>query len=368
MKIIKSAFEEIVRGTFQIAVARLLRVGFAAVMALAFLLIAPLPSSAYTLDTAASPSAINGLWWNPNESGWGTNFIQQYDVIFVTIYTYDAAGNPIWYVASDCAVSGDGCQGDLYAVTGGSSLTEPWNGDNKVVTAVGSITLAFTDVNTGSMNYTINGVNGSKAITRQVWRTSPATTQFPISSALSAIYQASYNVTLSAQCCANTYTIQYSQTPGAASTFQGQPASTVFQTATFSVNPPVGTGSTSSGLFYFNASPFENLGYIATNGRYTVYANQQALPIYATVGQGGPLDTSTTYTDSSKSVVYAVDTETWSLSSDTSTTAWACINDTDSVVGSALYVYTTCYKIDTTGNVLAVTIAMTINGTTLTFQ
>lgn len=367
MKNIKSTFERLVRGTFQIAVARLLHVSFATVMALAFLLVAPMSSSAYTLDTAASPSPINGLWWNPNESGWGANFIQQYDVIFVTIFTYDAAENPIWYVASDCAVSGDGCQGSLYEVTGGSSLTVPWDGTNKVVTPVGTITLAFTDVNDGTMNFTINGVNASKVITRQVWRTSPATTQFPISSALSPIYQSSYNVTLSAQYGTNTFTIQMSQTPGAASIFEGQPASTVFLTGTVSVNGVV--AGTINGKEYYNTSPFEQLGYVdPSNEQYQVYANQQTLPAYATVGQSGPLDTSTTYTDSSKSVVYAADTETWSLSSDTPTTAWACINDTQTVVGSALTVITTCYKIDTTGNVLAMTITMTINGTTLTFQ
>ncbi len=366
MKNIKSTFEKMVRGTLQTAVARLLRVSFAAVTALAFLLVAPMSSSAYTLDTSASPSAINGLWWNPNESGWGANFIQQYDVIFVTIFTYDAPGNPIWYVASDCAVSGDGCQGSLYEVTGGSSLTVPWNGSNLAVTPVGTVSLAFTDVNDGTMNFTINGVNSSKAITRQVWRTSPAATQFPIASALSAIYQASYNVTLSAQYGVDTFTIQYSQTPGAASTFEGQPASTAFQTVTVSLNGVV--ASRTSGVTYFNASPFENLGAIDANGQYAVDANQQALPTYATVGQSGPLDTYTTYTDSSKSVVYAADTETWSLSSDTSTTAWLCDNDTHTVIGSALTVVTTCYEIDTTGNVLAVTIAMTINGTTLTFQ
>lgn len=172
MKNIMSTFEKKVYGAFQIAIARKLRVCFGAVIALAFLLVSP-ASSAYTLDTSASPSPISGLWWNQNESGWGVNLIQQYDVIFVTMFTYDGAGNPTWYVASDCAVTGGGCQGYLYEVTGGSMPTEAWNGSNKVVTPVGTISLAFADKDNGTMNYTINSAPGSKAITRQVWRTAP---------------------------------------------------------------------------------------------------------------------------------------------------------------------------------------------------
>lgn len=144
-------------------------------MALAFLFVSPI-AAAYTVNTTTSPSPITGLWWNQNESGWGATLTQQYDVIFVTMFTYDAAGNPTWYVASNCAVVGDGCQGDLYEVIGGSMPTVTWNGNNKLVTTVGTISLTFTDDNNGTMNFTIDGVHGAKAITRQVWRTAPPAT------------------------------------------------------------------------------------------------------------------------------------------------------------------------------------------------
>lgn len=167
-----SKFEQKIHGAFQIVIARKLRACFCAVVALVFSVVSPVAVSAdYTVNTTASPSALTGLWGNQSESGWGATLTQQYDVIFVAMYTYDGAGNPVWYVASNCAVSGAGCQGDLYKVTGGSMPTVTWNGNNKVVTAVGTITLVFTDNDTGTMNYTINGAPGSKAITRQVWRT-----------------------------------------------------------------------------------------------------------------------------------------------------------------------------------------------------
>lgn len=181
MKNIESIFKKTPYITFKIAIESKLRACIGAAMALACLLVSPMASSTgYTVDTAASPSPITGLWWNQNESGWGVTLTQQYDVIFVTMYTYDGAGNPTWYVASNCAVSGGGCQGDLYKVTGGSMPTVTWNGNNKAVATVGTITLAFTDTNTGTMNYVINGVTGSKTITRQVWRTAPPVVTQPV--------------------------------------------------------------------------------------------------------------------------------------------------------------------------------------------
>ena len=173
-KNISPILEKMVSGACQMTIARKLRAGFSAAMALAFLLMSPAASAAaFTVDTSAAPSPITGLWSNQNESGWGVALTQQYDVIFVTMYAYDSAGNPVWYVASNCAVSASGCTGDFYKVTGGSLPTATWNGANIAATAVGTLTLAFTDNNTGTMNYTINGVAGTKAITRQIWRTAP---------------------------------------------------------------------------------------------------------------------------------------------------------------------------------------------------
>lgn len=117
-----------------------------------------------TIDTVASP--YNGLWWNENESGWGVTLTQHVSIIFATLFTYDTNGNPIWYVASNCAVTANGCTGDLYQVTGGSAPTTAWN-PNLGVTAVGTVDFVFDTISTGNMGYTINGVSGIKAITKQ---------------------------------------------------------------------------------------------------------------------------------------------------------------------------------------------------------
>lgn len=121
--------------------------------------------------TGAAQPAIDysALWWNENESGWGVALTQQYGVIFATMYSYNASGKPFWYVASNCVMSGNGCSGELYQVTGGSAPTVTWNGANKVVTQVGTVSFVFNDSSLGTMTYTINGVSGSKAISRQLF-------------------------------------------------------------------------------------------------------------------------------------------------------------------------------------------------------
>ena len=112
------------------------------------------------------------LWWNANEPGWGVSLTQDHGQLFAAWYVYDASGKAVWYVASDCQLSangssGNGCSGDLYQVSGGSPLTASWNGANKVTTRVGSVTFAFSDANNGTLSYTLNGVAGSRSITRQ---------------------------------------------------------------------------------------------------------------------------------------------------------------------------------------------------------
>jgi cyclophilin family peptidyl-prolyl cis-trans isomerase len=138
----------------------------------------------FTIDSVAGTKAITrqvfetgtvapkvddtDLWWNKDESGWGVSLTQQFGIVFAAWYTYDAAGNPVWYVATNCPVSGAGCTGTLYRVTGGTPLTAAW----KPITppaAVGEVTFAFTDIANGTMTYTINGVAASRAITRQVY-------------------------------------------------------------------------------------------------------------------------------------------------------------------------------------------------------
>jgi hypothetical protein len=119
---------------------------------------------AFSIDTSAS-SPLTGLWWNANESGWGATITQQSERVFVAMYVYDAAGNPIWYSVS-CTVSGASCAGDLLKVKGGTAPTAPWNGSALSTTKVGTVTLQFVSNDAGLINYTLDGLSSARQITR----------------------------------------------------------------------------------------------------------------------------------------------------------------------------------------------------------
>ena len=129
----------------------------AAALALGF----SLPASAVTNGTD-----FTDLWWNSAEPGWGLNVIHQNGVIFATLFIYDQAGVPHFYSASETRGSGNAFSGPLYETHGTYFAVNPYNAGQYGATAVGSISLAFSTANSGSLNYSVNGVNVSKAITR----------------------------------------------------------------------------------------------------------------------------------------------------------------------------------------------------------
>ena len=109
------------------------------------------------------------LWWNPREPGWGVAITQQRATMFLAWFVYNNSQQPMWYVAT-CNVSaaGNTCSGPLYRTTGppaGSSF------DSSRVRAfeAGTITVTFTGPDDGTLTYTVDGVTGTKAITRQVF-------------------------------------------------------------------------------------------------------------------------------------------------------------------------------------------------------
>ncbi len=129
----------------------------------------------------AAASSYQGLWLKKDESGWGISLTQHDAKIFAAIYTYDAAGQPTWYVMSDCPIQTETpsrCTGKIYKVSGGSSPGVPWNGTNKAVSEEGTGTLIFDDASHGTFKYTLNTdpVEHSKIIEKLAF--SNGTTKF----------------------------------------------------------------------------------------------------------------------------------------------------------------------------------------------
>src|SRR5690242_9632895 len=66
-----------------------------------------LASSLISLSLLATPACATSystdqsdLWYIPTESGWGIQFVQRGNIIFFTMFVYDATGKPIWYVGT----------------------------------------------------------------------------------------------------------------------------------------------------------------------------------------------------------------------------------------------------------------------------
>ena len=83
-----------------------------------------LPASATNFSTD-----YTDLWFNPSESGWGVNVIQQGNTLFATLFVYGTDQSPRWYVASGLVASSSTVfSGQLFQTTGpyfGAAWTAP---------------------------------------------------------------------------------------------------------------------------------------------------------------------------------------------------------------------------------------------------
>lgn len=139
---------------------------------------------------AAGPPNYEGLWWNApagSESGWGINFAHQGDTIFATWFTYDLNGKGLWLVMTASLTATGVYTGTLFQTTGPPFNSVPFNPAQVIGITVGTGTLTFTDLNTGTFAYTVNGVTQTKSITRQIFDQLPTCT-FGILSDLTLAY------------------------------------------------------------------------------------------------------------------------------------------------------------------------------------
>jgi hypothetical protein len=117
-----------------------------------------------------TPTASYGdLWWGGTaQNGWGVAINQQYRTIFAVWYTYDAAGKTVWYVIPGGAwTAANVFSGTAYRTTAAAWAGAAFNPASVNAQPVGTVTFTFTDIANGVMTYTVDGVSGSKPITRQ---------------------------------------------------------------------------------------------------------------------------------------------------------------------------------------------------------
>lgn len=130
------------------------------------------PTCMFTKGSRKSATNYQDLWWNPLESGWGINFNHQGDVIFATWFTYRTDGKGQWLASTTNRQPTGEYNGRIYRTTG-----TPFNLINGTpalvggVSDVGEMTIAFTDGESATMRYTLDGITQSKSIVRQVFGT-----------------------------------------------------------------------------------------------------------------------------------------------------------------------------------------------------
>lgn len=136
-----------------------------------------LPVCTFSGGDRAFASNYQDLWWNPNESGWGINFTHQGDIIFATLFTYEAgAGNAnkgLWLVATmPKLATGESFQGPLLKTTGPAfdSTANPFVIGN---IQVGTMKVTFTNGNAAQLVYDVNGQSVTKTIEREVFDALP---------------------------------------------------------------------------------------------------------------------------------------------------------------------------------------------------
>ncbi|MEP7069864.1 MAG: choice-of-anchor U domain-containing protein [Usitatibacter sp.] len=109
------------------------------------------------------------MWWSgPAENGWGMSVVQHGEALFSVIYAYDALGNPAWYVMPTGSWNADVTvfSGALFTPRGSPFVN--YDASRFVPGApVGRASIAFNSSGSATLDYTINGVSGHKAITRQ---------------------------------------------------------------------------------------------------------------------------------------------------------------------------------------------------------
>ena len=193
--------------------------------------------------------------------------------------------------------------------------------------------------------------------------------------AMSAYYQGTHSVTLSASYGGSTYTAHDTLTPNAQTAFifgfGPYPNSTEVLTILKDGNP---FSSATTTQFYYVTPVFSFAGALGNVPGSYVYPNQsQGIHTTINVGDSGPLFTGTLYHDQTTMTADATETISYSVLPDSPTALDFCtiavITPTapnpDMLTNTS---QTNCYRIDATGNVTFFKATVVIGGLTLTFQ
>jgi hypothetical protein len=120
-----------------------------------------------TLSFAQSATTMkSATWWNPAESGWGLFTVDQGNYLATGWFTYDADGEPTWFLMPGVTVQSDGSyRGEVHRFTG-VPLAQIAGQAADPSTMIGTGTLRFESDKAMQFSYTVNGQTQNKSLTR----------------------------------------------------------------------------------------------------------------------------------------------------------------------------------------------------------
>ena len=129
------------------------------------------PTCSWSAFDRSYATNFQDLWWNATEPGWGIHVAHKGNIIFGTLFTYDATGRATWFAMSSGNRVGTSStfRGDLYRVRGPAFDSNPWQA--VAVTRVGDMEFRASSGNEAALVYDVGGVPVTKAIQRQVFGT-----------------------------------------------------------------------------------------------------------------------------------------------------------------------------------------------------
>ena len=119
----------------------------------------------------AADSRFTGLWWNPDESGWGAGLFQHKGALFAVLFVYGSNRQPTWYVASmrETTRAGEAqerwFEGPVFATRGTWWFTNPFHLNE--AREVGTARIVFPSPGeNAALSYTIDGTSVQTVIRR----------------------------------------------------------------------------------------------------------------------------------------------------------------------------------------------------------
>ena len=106
------------------------------------------------------------IWWNASESGWGMQLVQEGSTVFATVFFYGSDNKPTWIIATLTNTSNT-LNGPVFVTTGPFYGAARFDTSAVTIRQAGTMTITFSDVSTGRLSYTVDGVTVNKNIVRQ---------------------------------------------------------------------------------------------------------------------------------------------------------------------------------------------------------